>query len=100
MRPLLTAAAALFIVSLAASLDASAQQPAQPSAPAMSEPAAAPMAKAKKKHRRAHARHRRTRYASLSHRMYSPCEIIDGWRAFPTRDPDGYFDTSRVCRRH
>jgi|GEM_PF-4393266 len=27
------------------------------------------------------------------------CRIVDGWRAFPTRDPRGYFDTRRRCRR-
>jgi len=99
MRTLLIAAAALLLVSVAGPREASAQQPAQPTAPAVSEPAAAPMAKAKKKHRRAHARHRRARYASLVHRVYSPCQIIDGWRAFPTHDRDGYFDTRRVCHR-
>jgi len=101
MRPLLTATAALFIVTVAVSLDATAQQPAQPSAPApTATPAAPPVAEATKKRRTARAKQRRTRYASLRNRMYSPCEIIDGWRAFPTRDRHSYFDTARVCRRY
>jgi hypothetical protein len=101
MRPLLTLFAALFVVAAAASLDVAAQQSTPPSTPMPSaEPAAPAVAKATKKRRTAHARHRRTRYASLRNRMYSPCEIIDGWRAFPTRDRNGYFDTSPVCRRY
>ena len=99
MRPLLTSTAALFIVAAAASLSATAQQSAPPAAPAQAaEPATPRLAKATKKRRTARARHRRTRYASLRNRVYSPCEIIDGWRAFPTRDRDSYFDTGRVCR--
>ena len=99
MRPLLTATAALVIVTVAVSLNATAQQPAQPSAPApTATPATPAVAKATKKRRTARAKHRGARYASLRHRVYSPCAIIDGWRAFPTRDRDSYFDTARVCR--
>jgi hypothetical protein len=97
MRPLLALVAALCLVTTAASLDAAAQQ-STPVPAVSAEPATATVVKAGKKHRT--ARHRRTRYASLRHRMYSPCEIIDGWRAFPTRDRDSYFDTRPVCRRY
>ena len=64
------------------------------------EPSKPTAAKASKKRRTARARHGRTRYASLRHRMFSPCEIIDGWRAFPTHARNDYFDTRPVCRRY
>jgi hypothetical protein len=98
MRPMLKVIATLFIAAVAASLQAAAQQPAAPpAAPAQkAEPAAQPAAKVTKKRRTARARHRRARHASRWHRDYDPCAIINGWRAFPTRDRDGYFNTDRV----
>jgi hypothetical protein len=102
MRFLLTAAAFLFAAG-AALPDAAAQQSFPPPKPAITEPApppAATAAKAAKKPSTARAKPRRTRHAALTHRVYSPCEIIDGWRAFPSRDPKGFFDTRRVCRAH
>ena len=101
MRPVLTLIAALFVVAAAASLDVAAQQSTPPPTPMPSaEPATPTVAKGSKKRRTARAKHHRPRYASLRRRDDSPCAIIDGWRAFPTRDPDGYFDTGRVCRRY
>lgn len=101
MRPLLDLAAALCIAAAAASLDAAAQQPTPPTAPAPSAAPATPaVVKAKKKRRIAHARHRRTRHASLHYHLYNPCAIVDGWRAFPTHARNGYFDTRPVCRRY
>ena len=99
MRSLYAAAAALVIALAGASLDARAQQPTQPAAPS-AEPAKPSVAKVTKKRRTARARHRHTRMASLRYRTYSPCAIIDGWRAFPVRDRDSYFDTGRVCRTY
>ena len=102
MRPLLTFAAVLCVAAAAASLDAAAQQQTPPTAPAPSAAPATPtVVKAKKKHHRtAHVRHRHTRYASLHYRMYNPCAIVDGWRAFPTHARNDYFDTRPVCRRY
>jgi hypothetical protein len=93
MRPLFVVAVALVIALPAASLRVQAQQPA-PAAESM-KPS---VAKSSKKRHTARARHRHARMASLRYRTYSPCAIIDGWRAFPVRDRDSYFDTSRVCR--
>jgi hypothetical protein len=100
MRSRLTAAAAFLIAAGTLSPDAAAQQSFPPPKPAITEPAPPPAATATKKPRAARAKPRRTRHAALAHRAYSPCQIIDGWRAFPSRDPKGYFDTRRVCRAH
>jgi hypothetical protein len=86
-------AAALFVTMAATSLSAHAQQPTAPTA----EPAKPSVAKTTKKRRVARAKHRHVRTAALRHRTH-PCAIIDGWRAFPVRYRDSYFDTSRVCR--
>ena len=97
MRPMLKVATTLFIAAAAVSLHATAQQPAPPAAPPQkAEPAAKPIAKVTKTRRSAHAKHRRARHASRWHRDYDPCAIINGWRAFPTRHRDGYFNTDRV----
>jgi hypothetical protein len=52
-----------------------------------------------KKRRVVRAGHRIKRHAALQTRVNNPCKVIDGWRAFPTRDPHGYFDTRRACSR-
>lgn len=96
MRILLTLTAALFVAAAVASPSASAQQPGSPSS--SMERSTPTMLKSSKKRRVARAKHRHVRYAALKHRANSPCAIIDGWRAFPVRYRDSYFDTSRVCR--
>jgi hypothetical protein len=88
-------AAAFLIALVAGSLEARAQQPTTPAA----EPAKPSVAKTTKKRRVARAKHRHVRTAALRHRTH-PCTIIDGWRAFPVRYRDSYFDTSRVCRTY
>jgi hypothetical protein len=99
MRSHLIAAATLLFAAGAASPDAAAQQSFPPPPPAMTEPAPPPAAaKATKKGQAASAKPRHVRYAALRQRVHSPCEIIDGWRAFPTRDRRGFFDTRRACR--
>ena len=99
MRSLLAAVAAFLLVTAVASLDATAQQAFRPPAPAMAEQ---PLVwnVAMKKRRIVRAEHRRKRHAALQPRVYNPCKTIDGWRAFPTRDPHGYFDTRPVCSRY
>jgi hypothetical protein len=97
MRPLLALAAALFIALAVASPNASAQQSTSSSSMERGTPT---VLKSSKKRRVARAKHRHARYAALKHRTYSPCAIIDGWRAFPVRYRDSYFDTSRVCRSY
>jgi hypothetical protein len=98
MRSLLAAVAAFLLVTAVASLDATAQQAFRPPAPAMAEPLVAKVAM--KKRRTARTGHRKKRHAALQTRAHNPCKIIDGWRAFPTRDPHGYFDTRPVCSRY
>ena len=100
MRNLPALAAVLLAMTVAAPLDVAAQQPAPPSTPMPSAgPTTPSVTKAKRKHRTARARHHRVRYAAVR-RLDSPCAIIDGWRAFPTHDRYGFFDTRPVCRRY
>jgi hypothetical protein len=99
MRHLLTVAAALLAAASFAMPHAAAQQSFPPPKPAITAPAPPPTATAAKKPRAARAKPQRTRHAALAHRAYSPCQIIDGWRAFPSRDPKGFFDTRRVCSK-
>jgi hypothetical protein len=98
MRSLLAAVAAFLLVTAVASLDAAAQQAFRPPAPAMAEPPLVTKV-AMKKRRIARTGHRK-RHAALQTRVHNPCRIVDGWRAFPTRDPHGYFDTRPVCSRY
>ena len=96
MRSLLALTAALLMAAAVTAPSASAQQ--STSSPSSMEQATPTVLKSSKKRRVARAKHRHARYAALKHRTYSPCAIIDGWRAFPVRDRDSYFDTNRVCR--
>jgi hypothetical protein len=73
----------------ATALPAVGQQPAEPP-PAAPEPSHK-AAKAVPARHKAHRRHHARRAAD------DLCSIVNGWRAFPNRDPRGYFYTGRVC---
>jgi hypothetical protein len=92
------ALATFIVASIAASLEAVAQVAAQPKALAQdAQLIEKPVAKVLKKHRSGYARLRRKRHAAWFYRKYYLCGAIGGWRAFPTRDPRGYFDTGPPC---
>jgi hypothetical protein len=46
-----------------------------------------------------HRRYRGDPAERISRNAYNPslCGVINGWRAFPTRDRSGYFDTRSAC---
>jgi len=81
--------------AVATATPAAAQQKEQPS---RAEPVVDSYMGAKKK--RAHHRQYRGDPAErISRNAYNPslCGVINGWRAFPTRDRSGYFDTRSAC---
>lgn len=82
--------AALLIA--AAALDSAAAQSSQPAAPAAQPPAATPAPKAEPVKTVA-PRRRKVRHAARHrwHRRVSFRCFGSEWRAFPTRDPNGYF---------
>jgi hypothetical protein len=88
----LVAFVAAFALTLAAPVPAERGQLSAARAGTLQPTAAATKKKAR------HSRRGR-RAGSMSRDAYDPdlCSVINGWRAFQTRDPRGYFDTGRVC---
>jgi hypothetical protein len=94
MRTVLAIVAALSISVVALPLGAAAQQ-AAPSAPKVAAPAATPSAQPPKTAVKRVARKKKMASHRVRRNRDTVCSIMNGWRAFPTRNPRGYFDTGR-----
>jgi hypothetical protein len=98
MRTVLAFVAALSISAIVFPHEPAAQQ--VPSSEPRAAPAAAPNAKAPRSV--AAKKAKRGRKIAARHRIpdagYNLCDILNGWRAFPSRKPGGFFKPSRTCR--
>ena len=93
------AAIAIAIPAIAITIPAVAQQATPPPAPVQKAEPTKPVAKVEKKSQGARTKRRKARHAAKSHGD-DICSIVNGWRAFPVRDPSGYFNTEPLrCYR-